>query len=115
MPSFTKSPPELVERFLAVAARHPAAKQRQMFGYPALFVGGNYATGLFSDQWVVRLTPDDLTALLELPGAAGFSPMPGHSMTGWASLPPDIVADDEALDGWVERAIAHADSLPAKA
>jgi hypothetical protein len=78
-------------------------------------VGGNYATGLFADQWVVRLAPDDLSALLELPGAEGFSPMPGPSMAGWASLPPNIVGDDEALDGWIRRAMAHVESMPAKA
>jgi hypothetical protein len=114
MPKFEKSPPELATRFEEVAARHPDAQVRPMFGYKALFARGNYATGLFADKWVVRLAPGDLSALLKLPGAAGFSPMPGRSMTGWASLPPDVVADDGALDGWVRRAIAHAESLPAK-
>ena len=46
MPTFTKSPPELVDRFLAVAARHPVAKQRQMFGYPALLIAGASGTPL---------------------------------------------------------------------
>ncbi|HEY5628458.1 MAG TPA: TfoX/Sxy family protein [Candidatus Limnocylindrales bacterium] len=114
MPKFEKSPPELVARFQDVAARHPSASLRPMFGYPALFVSGNYACGLFAERWVVRLAPDDLKAVLALPGAAAFSPMPGRSMTGWASLPPDVVADDSALDGWVERSIAFATSLPAK-
>ena len=56
-PPFTKSPPELVERFDAAAERHPDAERRKMFGYPALFVGGNLATGLFADTWMVRLGP----------------------------------------------------------
>jgi len=85
-----------------------------MFGYPALFVGGNMATGLYEDRWVVRLFDDDLARLLEVPGAAPFSPMPGRSMKGWASLPPDVVSDDVALDPWLERAFAFAGSLPAK-
>ena len=84
-----------------------------MFGYPALFVGGNLASGLFADTWMVRLGPADLEALVELPGAGPFSPMPGRTM-GYATLPPDVVADDAALDGWLERAIAFAGSLPAK-
>jgi hypothetical protein len=114
MPTFEKSPAELVARFEAAAARHPEAQRRQMFGYPALFVGGNLATGLFADAWMVRLGPGDLAALLALPGAGPFSPMPGRSMTGYATLPPDVVADDAALDGWLVRAIAFAGSLPAK-
>jgi TfoX/Sxy family transcriptional regulator of competence genes len=113
-PSFGKSPAALVERFDDVAARHPDAQRRKMFGYPALFAGGNMATGLYEDRWVVRLFEEDLARLLELPGAAPFSPMPGRSMKGWGTLPPDVVADDDALERWLERALAFARSLPAK-
>jgi TfoX/Sxy family transcriptional regulator of competence genes len=114
VPRFTKSPAELVERFDAAAARHPDGERRKMFGYPALFVGGNLATGLFADSWMVRLGPADLEALVALPGAGPFQPMPGRTMTGYATLPPDVVADDAALDGWLERALAFAGSLPPK-
>ena len=40
---------ENVWRFDEVAGRHPSAQRRPMFGYPALFVGGNYAAGLFAE------------------------------------------------------------------
>jgi len=114
MPKFEKSPPALVERFDQVAARHPVAERRKMFGYPSLFVRGNYATGLFADRWVVRLAPDDLAAALSIPGAEPFSPMPGRALAGWAALPTQVVADDTTLDAWVDRSIAFANSLPAK-
>jgi TfoX/Sxy family transcriptional regulator of competence genes len=112
-PGFGKSPADLIARFDAVATRHPSAERRKMFGYPALFVGGNMATGLYEDRWVVRLFDDDLDRLLAA-GGAPFSPMPGRSMKGWASLPPEVVADDEALEPWLERSFAFAGSLPAK-
>jgi TfoX/Sxy family transcriptional regulator of competence genes len=114
MPPFVKSPPELVARFDAVAERHPEAQRRKMFGYPALFVGGNLVTGLFADSWMIRLTDTDLAGLLELPGATPFSPMAGRTMKGYGTLPADVVADDAALDGWLERAIALGKTLPAK-
>ena len=114
MPAFEKSPPELIERFDAVATRHAAAQRRKMFGYPALFVGGNLTTGLFADRWMIRLPDDDRAELLELPGAAPFEPAPGRRMKGYAVLPPDVVADDEAIDGWLRRAIAYVQTLPAK-
>ena len=114
MPSFTKSSPEMVARFEEVAARHPAAQRRKMFGYPAMFIGGNFATGLFEESWVVRLSDADLATLLATPGADGFSPMPGKAMRNWGRLPVDVVADDAALDAWLERAFAFAASLPAK-
>src|SRR6478735_7331208 len=114
MPQFTKSPAELVGRFDAAAARHPDAERRKMFGYPAPFAGGNLATGLFADTWMVRLGPEDLEALVALPGSGPFSPMPGRTMRGYATLPPDVIDDDAALDDWITRALAFAGSLPAK-
>ena len=114
VPKFTKSPPELVARFDAAAARHPDAERRKMFGYPALFICGNLATGLFADRWMVRLGPEDLAELVALPGAGPFSPMPGRTMRGYGTLPADVVADDAALDDWLGRALGFAASLPAK-
>jgi TfoX/Sxy family transcriptional regulator of competence genes len=114
MPTFEKSPPELVARFDAAAARFPDAERRKMFGYPALFVGGNLVTGLFARSWMIRLGDDDRAALLAQPGAGQFEPMPGKPMKGYATLPTDVVADDARLDEWVQRAIDHGRRLPAK-
>ena len=113
MPSFEKSSPALVARFDAVAARHSEARRKPMFGYPALFIGGNYATGLYEESWVVRLGGEDLDALLAA-GGTPFSPMPGRSMKGWGALPAAVVDDDAALDDWLARAFAFAGSLAPK-
>ena len=114
MPTFEKSPAALIERFDVVAARTPDAQRRKMFGYPALFVGGNLVTSLFADRWVVRLAPDALATLLATPGAGPFSPMPGRTMRGYGLLPVDVVADDAALDGWITQAISFGRTLPPK-
>lgn len=114
MPSFTKSPPELIAHFGAIAARFPEAQPRKMFGYPALFVGGNLVTGLFADQWMIRLGPADLVDVMAIPGASPFAPMAGRTMTGYATLPASVVADGDALTSWVDRAVAFGRTLPAK-
>jgi TfoX/Sxy family transcriptional regulator of competence genes len=114
MPKFEKSSPELVGRFEATAARFPEAQRRKMFGYPALFVGGNLVTGLFAQQWMIRLPDDDRAELLALPGAGPFDPMGGKPMKGYATLPDEVVSDDAARDDWVRRAIAFGRTLPPK-
>jgi TfoX/Sxy family transcriptional regulator of competence genes len=114
MPAFTKSPAALVERFETVAARFPDAHRKPMFGYPALFVGGNLVTGLFADRWMIRLPDEARERLLELPGAAPFEPMAGRPMRGYAVLPVDVVDDDRAIDEWIGQAITHVRTLPAK-
>src|SRR5712691_9771153 len=100
MPSFSKSPPELVERFAAVMDGYPHAVRKKMFGYPAAFVGGNMATGLFADQWVVRL-PDDEVAAAKATGAGSFEPLPGKPMKAFVVIPTADVEDEAALRAWV--------------
>ena len=77
MPKFTKSSSQIVERFGAVMDRYPHVQRRQMFGYPAAFVGGNMATGLFAEHWVVRLSDDELATAIA-GGAAPFEVIPGR-------------------------------------
>jgi hypothetical protein len=115
MPSFSKSPPELVARFDAFAAELPDVERRQMFGYPALFVGGNLVSGLFQAGWFVRLPPAGQADLLAVPGSARFEPAPGRTMGGYVVMAPAIVADDAALRGWLDRAIEFGRTLPPKA
>jgi hypothetical protein len=109
-----KSSPDLVERFNAVLARYPEVGRKQMFGYPAAFIGGNLATSLFADHWIVRLAQPDLEELMKLDGSGELEVMPGRRMKGYAIVPPSIVADDAALDAWLERAFGYVRTLPPK-
>jgi hypothetical protein len=113
MPSFDKSPAALVERFGSVMDRHPEAERKKMFGYPAAFVGGNMATGLFADHWGVRLPADEIEPA-KAGGAGAFEPMPGKPMKAFVVIPAADVDDDVAIDAWVERGLALARSMPPK-
>ena len=113
MPRFSKSPPELVARFAAIMGGYPDAVQKKMFGYPAAFVGGNMATGLFADRWVVRLRADEIDSA-KAAGAGPFEPMPGKPMKAFVVIPAGDVDDDLAIRGWVERGLALAAAMPAK-
>jgi len=112
---WAKSPPDLAERFNAGTApllTEPGVERRQMFGYPACFVGGNMFTSLHEDRWVVRLGDDDRARLAEL-GGTRFEVMPGREMKGYLVLPAEL-SQPETARPWVERALAFGRSLPAK-
>ena len=111
--SWTKSPPELVATFEEVFPGPPAVA-RQMFGYPAGFVNGNMFMGLFQDKMVLRL-PDAPRAELLAEGATTFEPMSGRPMQEYVTVPPALLADPDALDPWVAKALAYGESLPPKA
>jgi TfoX/Sxy family transcriptional regulator of competence genes len=116
MPKFTKSSPQLVERYKAALERHsaPDITRRQMFGYPCAWIGGNMVSGLFGDDWWVRVSEADRERLLELPGAHQLEVMPGKAMGRSVVLPADVVASDPDLDTWLQRAIAFTRTLPPK-
>jgi TfoX/Sxy family transcriptional regulator of competence genes len=109
-----KSSAELTERFDAAIAGIEGLERRQMFGYPAAFIGGNLTTSLHQESWIVRLPADELQECLDA-GWAMFEPMPGRLMRGYLKLPNDIASDPDRARDWVERAAAYVRTLPPKA
>jgi TfoX/Sxy family transcriptional regulator of competence genes len=121
MPRFEKPDPALVARFETVLGRvagpevaGPEVTRRPMFGHPCAWVGGNMATGLFAQQWWVRLAPERLEKLLASGGATTLSVMPGRAMQGYAVMPAAVVDDDRAVDAWVRDALAFTATMPPK-
>jgi hypothetical protein len=83
-----------------------------MFGNLAAFVNGNMFMGLFGSAVGVKLPEEDRARLLAEPGAGPFGPGE-RPMGGYVTLPAGWRAEQAAL--WVEHALAHVATLPAKA
>lgn len=111
--SWEKSSDDLTERFDAGIAGIEGIERRQMFGYPAAFVGGNLTTSLHRESWIVRLPASELQERLDA-GWAIFEPMPGRPMSGYVKLPDAIASDPDQARAWVERAAAYVRTLPPK-
>jgi TfoX/Sxy family transcriptional regulator of competence genes len=114
MPKFEKNPEALATRFAEVMAAYPDAPVRKTFGSPCAYVNGNMAVGLHGSEWFVRLPADAADQLMKIEGAGPFSPMPGRAMTGYVVMPDEILGDDSALSGWIERSLDYVRSLPPK-
>ena len=106
-----KTPPEILAAFDAAAPDDPRVERRPMFGYRALFLGGNMFAGTFRDQVLVRLGDTDRA---KLKGAVPFAPMPGRPMRNYVVVPPATVKRTAELSKWIDRAHAHAKLLPTK-
>ena len=116
MPKFTKSSPEIIERFGQAIERlgAPDVALRKMFGYQCAWIGGNMASGLFGDEWWVRVSEPERERVLEL-GGHPFAPMPGKGKMGrYVVLPEGVVANAPDLDGWLARAMEFTRTLPPK-
>jgi hypothetical protein len=114
-PSFRQSPPALAEQFRKAMASYPEAKVRMVFGCPCAFIRGNMITGLFGDEWFVRLPPEQRSGLLRVKGAHPFEPMPGRPLREQVVLPASIVGSPAKLQAYIEKAVVHGRSLPPKA
>lgn len=108
-----KATPEDVERFRAATEGIEGLEARKMFGYPAVFAGGNLVAGVYQDRVMMRLPEAELQERLDA-GWAGFEPMPGRPMRGYVTLPAEVFADVQATRGWIERAAAYVRTLPPK-
>lgn len=114
MPKWKKSPPELVALFTTALAAFPEAEMRKMFGYPCAFVNGNMTNGLFADSMMMRLDADDRTAMLKIPGAAPFEPVPGRIMREYVFVPSSVLGNAKQLNAWLAKSIAYTSGLPPK-
>jgi len=112
--TWAKSSDAIKARFEAGVAGIEDLEQRQMFGYPAAFIGGNLTTSLHRESWIVRL-PDAERADLVSSGWSEFEPMPGRPMRGYVVMPDAVAAAPDQARGWVERAAAYVRTLPPKA
>jgi TfoX/Sxy family transcriptional regulator of competence genes len=113
VPTFRKSPPELIARFDELASLAGEADRKQMFGYPTCVLNGNMFMGLHEDSLILRLAEADRAEFVSRYGAVLFEPMPGRPMKEYVVVPPVLVSDDAAAD-WVRRSLAYARQLPAK-
>jgi TfoX/Sxy family transcriptional regulator of competence genes len=110
-----KAPPEMMARFERMIPADPRIERRKMFGYPCTFVRGNMQMGLFQTSMNLRLSEEDRSEFLKLPGASIFAPMAGRPMREYVVVPDAVFTNDRALSDWIARSVAYVASLPAKA
>ncbi len=108
-----KTSPHLVEAFHEVAAGIEGVEIRKMFGFPAAFVNGNMAFGMFGDSYMVRL-PEDVRSERLADGWSLFEPMPGRPMREYVALPAAVAANPAAARTWLERSAAFVAGMPPK-
>ena len=86
-----------------------------MFGFPAIFANGNLVGGTFEDKVMVRLPEAECDRLIKAKKASAFAPMAGRAMKGYVAVPSAETRDAKKLAPWLDRALAHTLTLPAKA
>jgi len=112
-PDSSLGDPSLADAFAEATSTLPGIERRKMFGYPAIFTGGNMVAGLHQDGIVLRLNATDRQALLAEEKAKPFVAM-GRVMREWVVAMPAMPASGDELRVWLGRALAHTAALPPK-
>src|SRR5215813_9270298 len=99
--------------FKSLIPDEPAVEVKPMFGNLGAFVNGNMFAGLFGPDIGVRLDDASRAELASMEGSGPFGPAE-RPMAGYLALPRAWRASPETAAGWVERALVHVRSMPAK-
>jgi hypothetical protein len=101
----------LAGRVRAALADRTNVSERAMFGGLAFMVGGHMACGVVKDELMLSLGAAAAEEALALPGVRPMD-FTGRPMRGKVFVGPEAVATASAVKAWVDRAAAHASSLP---
>jgi TfoX/Sxy family transcriptional regulator of competence genes len=102
----------LADRIRDILIADPGLSERKMFGGLAFMLDGHMACGVIGDDLMVRLGPDLADAALRKPHVRPMD-FTGRPIASMVYVAPEGVRG-RALRTWVEKAAAHARSLPPK-
>jgi hypothetical protein len=86
--------------------------EKRMFGGLVFLAGGHIAVGVYGGDLLARLGTEDAERAAGQPGVRPFR-MGARTSRGSVLVAGDTL-DDDALSRWVDRAAAHAATLPPK-
>jgi TfoX/Sxy family transcriptional regulator of competence genes len=104
---------DLAERVRLAMADVPDLIERKMFGGLAFMAGDHMAVGIARNELMVRLGKEGATAALDRLHVRRMD-MTGTPMTSIVLVAPAGLADDDALQAWVDEALAFVRTLPPK-
>jgi len=103
---------DLVDRVRSMlAGRAPA--ERKMFGSICFMINGNMLAGTFRGDLLVRVGKDGHEPALQRPHTRPME-QAGRVAAGYVIVAAEGVARDRDLKRWLDTAIAHVETLPAK-
>ncbi len=91
----------------------PNAQEKKMFGSVGWMERGNLVVGIWKDDLIARVGPDDTAKALKEKGVKVFD-ITGKAMKGWVLVDAEQVAEEPELKAWIERCRKFVKTLPPK-
>ncbi|MFO1036403.1 MAG: TfoX/Sxy family protein [Geminicoccaceae bacterium] len=103
----------LAGRVCAALAGAGPVREVRMFGGLVFMLRGHMCCGVTDDLVFVRLGAESASAAIAAGEARVFPPV-GRRVTSMVTIPPAGTLSAAALQGWIDRAIGHVTTLPAR-
>ena len=105
---------DLANRIRELLGSERGVEEKRMFGGLAFLLNGNMSVAASAQGGLmVRVPPEDADKLLGRPHVSPMV-MGGREARGWLRVATDGVRTKRQLEGWVNRGIGYARSLPPK-
>jgi hypothetical protein len=105
---------QLAERIRAALPGDADVGERKMMGSLIFMVNGHMTCGARREGgFLARVGPDAMDAAVEEPGVEPMF-MRDRIMPGYVHVDGDVVRDDAALQGWVDRCVEFTGTLPTR-
>ena len=103
----------LADRVRSILKRRSGLSEVRMFGGLTFMINGHMCCGVMKTDLYLRLAPDQVAAALARPHTRPME-FTGKPMKSMIIVDPHGTDSDEALQEWVESALACARKLPPK-
>lgn len=104
---------QLARRLRTLIAKRTDFYEQKMFGGMGFLLRGNMCFGIWKEDLILRLGPEQAVKALKQKNVVPFD-ITGRPMKGWVMVKPSGFKSDAALKGWVDQAIAFVSQLPSK-
>ena len=104
---------ELEKRLVEIVKGRNEFYQQKMFGGVGFLMRGNMCFGIWKDNLILRLGPEQAAVALKKKNVVPFD-ITGRAMKGWVMVTPAGMKADAALKPWVRQAIHFVSGLPRK-
>lgn len=103
----------LAERVKACLETSPEVETRRMFGGLAFLIRRHLICCVYDDELITRVAPAEQASALSCEYVHSMD-YAGRPMAGFVVVEPAGMDSEEALDAWIEPALAFASALPPK-
>jgi len=104
---------QLNERINSILSGTKKITHKKMFGGVGYLLNANMVCGVYKDDLILRMSPEDADYSLNQKHVKPFD-ITGRVMKGWIMVEPAGIKNDDNLKSWINVSLSFVQILPSK-